>query len=399
MIYSLLSEIQNGELSKSTKRQLKALSRTTDLFAAGSGQYSKQQIDLFDEVFKALTEVIELKTRVKLARQIANCPDAPAALVRALAFDDNIAVADPILKQSSVLDDSDVALSARTQSQDHLHAIAQRQFLSEAITDILIERGEGNVVRAVAKNAGARISDRGFCSLIVRAGDDSELALHVGLRRDIPRHQFVRLLEIVSAEVFNRIITASPHCSDIVRNAVTEVIDEINGEARNALSDHAKAKRKVKRLKYWRELGEAKVHTAARAQDFEQAILALSVLARCPIEVAERAVLIENPGAVQVVAKAAGCSWTTVKALLLMKAADRKMSKMDIDRAQENYERLEVGTAKRVLEFYESRRNQRGANKPIASGASANESAFTKGHAQQTVNRKARLEPSLLPYQ
>src|SRR5579872_3490712 len=160
MIYSLLSEIQNGKFSKSTKRQVRALVGVTDLFAAGSANYSRDQVELFDNVFKALVEVIELKTRAKLARHIAMAPHVPAALVRAFAFDSEIAVAGPVLSQTNVLSDEDIALSARTQSQEHLCAIAQRPTLSEAITDILIERGECNVARAVAKNAGARISDQ-----------------------------------------------------------------------------------------------------------------------------------------------------------------------------------------------------------------------------------------------
>jgi hypothetical protein len=177
---------------------------------------------------------------------------------------------------------------------------------------------------------------------------------------------------------------------------VTEVVDEINDQVRNISSDHAKAKRKVKRLKYWKELGEAKVHAAARGQDFEQAALALSVLARCPIGVAERAILNENPGVVQIVGKAAGCTWPTIKALLLMGAADRRMSKKDIDRAQENYERLEVRTAKRVLEFYESRSSRHEPAGPTAPGVSASEPSFTKSHAQKAQN--GRLELSALPY-
>jgi uncharacterized protein (DUF2336 family) len=388
MIYSLLGEIQNGESFKLTKRQVKALVRITDLFAAGSSSYSRDQIELFDSVFKALVEVIELKTRVKLARRLATFADAPVGLVRALAFDDEITVAGPVLSQSMVLTDADIALSARTQSQGHLYAIAQRPFLAEAITDILIERGERNVVRAVANNSGARISERGFSDLVLKAGDDSELALHVGLRRDLPRHHFVKLLEIVSAEVCSKIMAADPHLSGFARDAVTEVVDEINDEVRRASSDHAKARRKVRRLKYWKELGEAKVHAAARAQDFEQAALALSILARCPIGVAERALLVENPGTVQIVAKVAGCTWATVKALLLMRVADRRMSKMDLDRAQENYEQLEVRTAKRVLKFYESRRNQvEGANS-VSSEVSAKVTAFTGGDAAQPLARR-----------
>jgi uncharacterized protein (DUF2336 family) len=372
MFYSLINEIQDTTVSGSTKRQLKALTRVTDLFAAGSGRYSKQQTELFGEVFKALVAVIELKTRVKLASHLATDPNAPATLVRAFAFDDAIAVAAPVLSQSTALNDSDLAVSASTQSQGHLYAIAQRRAISEAISEILIERGESKVVHTVAKNAGARISDRSFRELVVRAGDDAELALHVGTRRDIPRHHFLRLLETASASVCRKIVAANPQFADAVQGALTEVVDDINLQVRKRSPDHAKAKIKVRRLTDWRELGEANVHAAARAQNFEQAVMALSVLARCPIEMAERSILNEHPGAVQVIAKAAGCSWATVKALLLMTAADRRMSKKDLDRARQNFERLEPRTAKRVLEFYDARRNVRTvARQPIASSASA----------------------------
>jgi uncharacterized protein (DUF2336 family) len=355
-IDSLIDELQNRELSGSTKRQLKALTRLTELFVAGSGRYSNGQIELFDEVFKTLVAVIELKTRVKLAHRLAADSHAPAALVRAFASDGNAAVAAPMLSQSTVLSEADLAKIATTQSQDHLYAIALRQSVSKLVTDILIERGEINVVHAVARNAGADISDRGFERLILRACSDSQLALHVGSRRDIPRRHLLALLDAVSAEVCGRIIAANPQFADVAQDAVTEVIDEINLEIRQQSPDHAKARKKVRRLKYWKELGEAKVHRAARAQDFEQAVLALSILARCPIEVVERAVLNENPGAIQVVAKAAGCAWITVKALLQMRA-ERRMSKADLERARHSYERLELRTARLVLDFYDSRRH------------------------------------------
>ena len=328
-----------------------------DLFAAGSSRYSEQQIGLFDEVFKTLVAVIELKTRIKLARHLATNPDAPATLVRAFAFDEAIAVAAPVLSQSMALSEADLAVSAGTQSQGHLYAIAQRQTISEAITEILIHRGEPRVVHAVAGNAGARISDGSFCELVARSADDVELAVRVGSRRDIPRHHFLKLLETASVAVCSKIVAANPQFAEAVQDAVTEVVDDINLEVRARSPGHAKAKRKVKRFKYWRELRETNVHAFARAQDFEHTVMALSVLAGCPIEVAERAVLHENPGVVQILARAAGCSWITVKALLLMKAAGRRMSDEDLDHARENFEGLETRTAKRVLDFYNARRN------------------------------------------
>jgi uncharacterized protein (DUF2336 family) len=356
---SLLNEIQNTKVSALTERQLKALTRITDLFMAGSGRHSQKQIELFDEVFKVLVAVIELKTRVKLARYLATIPNAPTSLVRAFAFDDAIAVAAPVLSQSEALCESDLVVSARTKGQDHLEAIAHRRTISEVITEILIERGESKVVHTVAKNAGARLSNDSFDKLVMRAGKDDELALHVGKRRDIPRHHLLKLLEIASASVCSKISSANPQFTGAVQDVVTEVVDDINLEVRKKTPDHVKAKSRVKRLQLWHELGETSVHAAARSQNFEQTAVALSALACCPIEMAERAILNENPGVVQVIAKVAGCSWITVKALLVMTVADRKMSEADLDRARENFERLEIQTAKRVLEFYDARRNER----------------------------------------
>jgi len=361
---SLVNEIQDTPISGLTKRQLRALTRITNLFVAGAGRHSKQQIELFDEVFKTLVAVIELETRIKLSSRLATIPDAPSGLVRAFAFDDAVAVAAPVLSGSKALSDSDLVASASTQGQGHLHAIARRRTLSEVITELLIERGEPKVVRTVANNEGARFSDGSFRELVARAGNDAELALHVGMRHDIPRHHFLKLLETASASVCARIAAANPQFVDAVQDAVTEVIDDINLEIRKHSPDHARAKSRVKRLQNWHELSEGNVHSAARSQNFEQAAVALSVLACCPIEIAERAILNENPGVVQVIAKAAGCSWATVKALLLMTAADRRMTEADLAGARENYERLETQTAKRVLEFYEARRDAHSVDSP-----------------------------------
>jgi uncharacterized protein (DUF2336 family) len=357
LFYSLIDEVKDATLSGSTKRQLRALTRITDLFLAGSASHSKQQIELFGEVFKILVAAIELKTRIKLANRFATAPTAPAELVRAFALDDDTAVAAPVLSRSTALSESDLVTSAQTQSQGHLYAIAQRPTISETITEILIQRGETTVVHAVAQNAGARISENGFRELVERSARDSDLALHVGQRGDIPRPHFLKLIESASASVRSKIVATNPEFAALMPSALTEVVDEINEEVRNASADHAKAKRKVKRRQYWRELGDEDVQAAARQQDFERAAMALSVLAGCRIEIVERAMLNENPGPIGVVAKAAGCSWATAKALLLMCAADRRMSKMDLDRACENFERLEMQTAKRVLEFHERRHN------------------------------------------
>ena len=56
-----------------------------------------------------------------------------------------------------------------------------------------------------------------------------------------------------------------------------------------------------------------------------------------------------------ILTKLAGFSSTTVKAILLLKTADRGMSAQDLDQALMSYGRLQTDTARRVLGFYRTR--------------------------------------------
>ena len=82
-----------------------------------------------------------------------------------------------------------------------------------------------------------------------------------------------------------------------------------------------------------------------------------------PIDVVERALL--DPGAeiVLILAKVAGLSAATTKAILLLRAADRGMSAKDLDQALTSFNRLQQDTALRVLSFFRTR-----AKKPAPTG-------------------------------
>ena len=58
---------------------------------------------------------------------------------------------------------------------------------------------------------------------------------------------------------------------------------------------------------------------------------------------------------VLLLAKAAGCSWTTARELLLMYAANRALKPDDITLAFERYKKLNQETARNIVAFYERR--------------------------------------------
>jgi uncharacterized protein (DUF2336 family) len=95
-------------------------------------------------------------------------------------------VAGNVLATSSRLRTSDLVEIASTRGQDHLLAISGRTNLPEAVTEVIVDRGESNVIRKLANNASARFSDSGYSKIVARSEADSELIEILGLRVDLP---------------------------------------------------------------------------------------------------------------------------------------------------------------------------------------------------------------------
>src|SRR5438105_15183132 len=96
----LLDELQTALAHGTVARRVETLRRVTDLFLNGAVDYSDEQIGLFDDVFQCLIEHIETSARALLANRLAPIDIAPPHTIRALAFDDLIEVAGPVLSQS-----------------------------------------------------------------------------------------------------------------------------------------------------------------------------------------------------------------------------------------------------------------------------------------------------------
>jgi len=351
----LIDELEAALTSGTNTRRIEMLTRITDLFVGGAARYSEEQVGIFDDVMVRLTSTIEAKARAKLSNRLAPITNAPANVIHMLAFDDDIEIARPVLRQSDRLDDSALLANANTKSQQHLFAISQRRNLSEAVTDVLVERGDREVVHSVVKNSGARFSDAGFRMLVTRSAGDDDLATIVGMRRDIPRQHFLVLLEKASSAVRARLAAENPQAGAVVEGVVAEVVGGIRSNARSASPDFAAAQAAVERQNRIRRIGEAEVYQYARERKFEETAIALSILCETPIDVVERALL--DPGAeiVLILAKVAGLSSTTTKAILLLRAADRGMSATDLENALASFNRLHADTARRVLGFFRTR--------------------------------------------
>jgi uncharacterized protein (DUF2336 family) len=351
---SLIPELEDIVQRGSRARRREILQRITTLFLEDADRYSDAHVDLFDDVFGLLVAEIESKARAELSQRLAPLKNAPVNVLRALANDDDIAVAEPVLKLSPRLAETDLVDIACTKGQDHLRAISARSVLGEAVTDVLVRRGDREVARSVAGNRGARISQKGFSNLVKRAENDDVLAETVGSRPDIPPPMFRALLEKATAVVHERLIASTaPDMRPAIGDVLAKVSEEVG--ARVGPRDYRAAQRLVLPLGRANRLNEAMLIGFCREGKYEETVAALAALGRVPIQVVDRLMQSDRPDPVLILCKAANFSWPAVKALIAMRSVANIASPHALDTAFANYGRLSASTAKRVVRFWQVR--------------------------------------------
>jgi uncharacterized protein (DUF2336 family) len=350
---SLIPELEDIVQRGSRAKRREILQRMTALFVDGAGRYNDAHVDLFDDVFSLLIEEIESKARAELSRHLAPLGNAPVNVLRTLANDDDISVAEPVLKLSPRLAETDLVDIASTKGQDHLRAISLRRVLGE-VTDVLVRRGDREVARSVAENRGARISQKSFSNLIKRAENDGVLAETVAARPDIPLSAFRALLEQATAIVHDRLIaSATPEMRASIGDVLAKVSKEV--AARVGPRDYRAAQRVVLGLGHANRLNESALLGFCGERKFEEAVVTLATLAKIQIEIVDRLMDGDRFDPVLILCKAANLSWPAVKAVIMLRSALNGMSAFGLDAAAANYGRLSASTAQRVVRFWQVR--------------------------------------------
>ncbi len=354
---SLLDELQTTLAHGTVARRVETLRRVTDLFINGAVDFSDDQIALFDDVFQCLMHHIENSAKALLSNRLAPVDRAPPLTIRALAFDDVIEVAAPVLSQSERLDDEALIETARNKSQAHLMAISMRRVLSGAVTDVLVLRGNDEVIQSTVNNPGAEFTERGFTRLVNRADGDDNLATCVGLRPNIPRHLYLKLLAKASDTVRQRLEAANPEHADQVPTAVKEATRRARSASSAITRNTEIAHALVKSLYEDGRLDEFQVATFAEASKFDEANASIAALASVPVAVAENMMIETRAEGVMILARVAGLSWSTVRTIINMRDELSGGEPTDIAACKDTYERLRPSTAQQVLRFHRMQQN------------------------------------------
>lgn len=327
----------------------------SQLFFQDAENLRPDVIDLFDNLLIDLVPHAELASRVDLAERFSRLNNAPRRLVSELARENEIAVAGPVLRHSPVLDDAALVEIARLKGQGHLLAMSERPTLSAVITDVLVERGDRDVVRRAAGNAGAVFSLGSYSELIKRAAQDGVLTLRIGQRSDLSGENLKQLLDGTLDVIRRRLSSVVNPVRQVEITRAMAAIEEATlppGPRR----DFSGAQRTVLALHRGGHLGESALFGFAKAYKYEEAIASLSAMSGVSLSVLDRLITGDRYDPILVLGRVLNVSWPTVRALILMwHGPNRTPADADLEQARANFTRLMPTTAERVVNFWRNR--------------------------------------------
>jgi uncharacterized protein (DUF2336 family) len=339
------------------RRLTEVARRIADLFLQGAVNFQSDHVDLFDNVLIDLVPHTEISSRADLAERLSVLANAPRALVGHLAREEEISIAGPLLRRSTAIDEQVLIEIARMKGQGHLLAMSERPKLSADLTDVIVRRGDRDVVRRTAANAGALFSRAGYSTLVKRAGKDGVLTIAVGQRDDLS-DQLLKELLAGSIDVVRRRLFESVKPSK--QAAIGRAMSEISGGAERAESrrDFAPAQRTILALHRRGELNQSALLGFAKAYRYEESVAALSAMSGLKIGTLDRLMVGDRHDPVLIVGKAIGLEWATVRALVLLRLGPARVpSPADVETIRSNFVRLMPSTAERVVSFWQTRQS------------------------------------------
>jgi len=350
---SIIAELEDAIAHGSPERRVETLRRATDLFLRQAERLTESQIAIFDNVLLHLIKKIEAKAKAELSRRLAPVDKAPIEVIRYLAQDDDIIVAEPVLAQSTRLTNDDLIAVAKSKSQQHLLAMTKRTRLEESVTDVLMSRGNREVKYGLAGNSGARFSERGFASLLNSAENDDDLTERIGLRVDLPPRLLRRLLSKATAAVRARLLATAPaETRDAVQQVLAQISNEIYREIAPA-RDFSQALETINSMQKQGALNEVTLLAFANAHSYEETVAALGALCSTSVEFLEP--LLTTTEGLLVACKAARLKWAAVKALLEGWTLRQTVTMSELSKAKEDYCKLSESSAQRTLGFWKTR--------------------------------------------
>ena len=347
-----------GEESSDKRRLL--LRELTDHFF-GAAEQNANENALYGDVLARLCDDMEVVVRAELAARFAEAPNAPHSLIRRFA-DDELEVAEQVLRASSVLTDEDLIHVVRRRGQGHLRAVSERATVSEAVSDIIVERGDDDTLDALLRNDGARLSRAASETAVERAKANPALHAATVERQSLPADLLNEMYFVVEARLRHQILDQNARMDpDLLEAALAAGRTRVATDDGALPADYAENLAYVDELKAAGQLTPQVLIRFLRSNGRTPFLIALSKLADIDFHTTRGIVERKDLDALSVVCKAADMDRAVylTYAVAVLGSEDNPMGKAAAYGRM--YGELTRDAALRTLRFWRMRRTAQAA--------------------------------------
>lgn len=186
--------------------------------------------ELITEVLMALMRQAQTDLRMAVADRLATFDNVPLRMVLHLA-NDEIKVAEPVLRQSPLLEDMDLIYIIKAKGADHWRSIAKRETLGVKVVDSLAETRDLTTAVTLANNTALPMSDKAMDIFGDMAMTSDALAGPLLHRADVPSALAAKLYDYVGQELKHYI---TENYSGKEATAAHEALEDVAREFTNA---------------------------------------------------------------------------------------------------------------------------------------------------------------------
>ena len=247
-------------------------------------------------VLSTLVRDEAVRVRALVAEVLAGLPGVPRELVLTLANDEAVPVSEPVLRLSPMLSAAD--LQSLLQSPPNAcarTAIARRENLPAAVSDVIAASADSAAIRALLANPSASIRESTLDSLIARAHDEPEWQEPLVRRPALPPHAARALSEFVTSHWLQVLAERTDLPPKLVSELKQRLWARMASEYKSvgAIADDAMMQAAL-RLGAHGQLDEAALMDAVHAGDSRRATALLAVAAGVSLDLVDRAATLRS---------------------------------------------------------------------------------------------------------
>jgi uncharacterized protein (DUF2336 family) len=279
---------------------------------------SEKERSLAGDILRHLLHDVEVSLRRDLATSLAARADVSENLISDLANDDEIEVAEPVLRESPLLSDMMLIEIIHNRAATHQLAITRRQALTTDVTSALVATADSEIVSSVIENPGAQFAEDTISFLVEESRAQALYREPLVKRSDLPEALARRLYTWVAEPLREHIVATYAIDRDALDSELDAAIDRQVDATVEQGKQPTRAQNIVRTLNAKGALDARFLMGALHRGNIEVFREGMIELTELPALIIERVVIDHDPRGLAILCRLIGCDATAFEKIFSM---------------------------------------------------------------------------------